>query len=1026
MNRSPVFAELLPTAHGRNAVRFVGKQSGGTRIASRLAVRLVLLILVAAVVQVAQADPTPRHAWTTSQIAGTPDPPPPYRVEAIEPRLTFRQPVDLAFPPGSNRMYVVEQGGKIFSIHHDSPQPVAELAVDLKQLHSDVTAAYALTFHPDFASNRYAYVCMIRGNNHPEGTVISRFTILDTNPPTFDLNSERVIIRWLAGGHNGCCLKFGPDGYLYISTGDGAGPDPPDPLLAGQDVSNLLSAILRIDVNTAPDEKAYQIPSDNPFVDLPGARPEIWAYGFRNPWRMSFDRERGDLWVGDVGWQLWELIHLVKRGGNYGWAIMEGPQPVMPEGVRGPTPILPPTYAHPHSEAASITGGFVYYGQEFPELQGAYVYGDFQTGTIWALRHDGQQITWRQELARTPLQLVAFGQNQSGELVMLDYRGEPAIFRLVKNAIPRSAASFPRLLSQTGLFRSVAEQRPETGVLPYTVNAQHWADRATSERWLAAPGQEPMRVDAKGNWLFPNGSVLVKTIALEQEPGKPATSVRLETQLLHREEGSWRPYTYRWNDEQTDAELVPAQGATRKLTISDTNAPGGQRELTYRFASRAECQMCHNPWIEAKTTVFGVQSASPLGFSLAQLNRPWHSSQTESNAEQDGSATGTPALDHASNQLTVLRQTGWLAGHLPDLPQQDRHLVDPYDTTADLNLRARSYLHVNCAHCHQMHAGGTATIDLAFETPLEKGKLVGVGPTQGTFGISDASLIAPGDPFGSVLLYRVSKTGGGRMPRVGSEEVDERGVALLHDWIAQLTPGSTAPQPAPLTADQFEKATADEREAQIRARLNSTRGAWSLLRWLELGQLSAETRAQVLASATQHPEPDVRELYERFLPPSQRQERLGDVIDRAALLAMAGDPNQGRELFFRQGSSSCQSCHRVRGEGGMLGPDLSEIGRKYPPHDLLMHLLEPSRFIEPKYVAYLLETVDGQVYSGLLIEKSEQAIRLKTIQNEEVLVSASDVERFVPQAKSLMPELLLRDLTPQQAADLLAFLRGLK
>ena len=1006
-----------PTALAHESVWAVPKASHGGWFWVLL---LALFAWLAAAGQRVMAEGAVRPAWEASRIVGTPDPPPPFRVEALEPRLHFRQPVDLAFAPGLKPMFLLEQSGKVFSIKSGESPAKADLAFDLKQLHADVTNAYAITFHPDFQQNRFAYICYIRGDNQPQGTHVSRFTVRDTDPPTFEPTSERVIIRWLSGGHNGCSLKFGPDGYLYISTGDGAGPDPPDPLLAGQDVTNLLSAILRIDVDTAADEPAYRVPADNPFVDLKGACPEIWAYGFRNPWRMSFDRERGDLWVGDVGWQLWELVHRVQRGGNYGWAIMEGPQPVMPEGKRGPTPILPPVYAHPHSEAASITGGFVYYGQEFPELRGAYLYGDFQTGTIWGLRHDGQQITWHQELARTPLQLVGFGQDESGEVMMLDYRGEPAVYRLVKNSAADSSAMFPRRLSQTGLFSSVAEQTPEQGVLAYEINAHHWADRATSERWVAAPGQEPMRVDANGNWQFPDGTVLAKTIRLQLVAGEPASEVRLETQLLHREAGSWRAYTYRWNDEQTDAELVPAEGDSRVLTLTDSQTPGDKRELTYRFASRAECQMCHNPWIEAKTTVFGVQSASPLGFSLAQLNRSHKFASAE--------GPSTPA----ENQLTVLQRTGWLAGDLPQEPAQARHLVDPYDTTAALDLRARSYLHVNCAHCHQIHAGGTATIDLAFETPLDKAKLVGVRPTQGAFGISDARLVAPGDPLGSVLLYRLSKTGGGRMPRVGSHDVDEQAVALLHDWIAQLvstekpaagTTGRLADLPS---AESLEQATAAEREAAMRELLGSTRGAWSLLRLIELGRLSASMKAELITLAAQHPQPDVRELFERFLPASQRLERLGDVIDRSALLALAGDPNAGRELFFRQGASSCQSCHRVRGEGGTLGPDLSEIGKKYPPHELLTHLLEPSKFIEPKYVAYLLETVDGQIYSGLLLERTEEQIRLKTAQNEERTVPTREVELFVPQAKSLMPELLLRDLTPQQAADLLTYLRTLK
>src|SRR5262249_4763972 len=155
-----------------------------------------------------------------------------------------------------------------------------------------------------------------------------------------------------------------------------------------QDISDLLSSILRIDVNHEADGKPYAVPPDNPFLKTPGARPEVWAYGFRNPWRMSFDRDTGDLWVGDVGWELWEMVYHVQKGGNYGWSVMEGPQAVRPDSRRGPTPILPPALAFPHTEAASITGGYVYHGKRLPELQGVYVCGDWVTRKLWGARFE--------------------------------------------------------------------------------------------------------------------------------------------------------------------------------------------------------------------------------------------------------------------------------------------------------------------------------------------------------------------------------------------------------------------------------------------------------------------------------------------------------------------------------------------------------------------------------------------------------------------------------------------------------------
>jgi uncharacterized repeat protein (TIGR03806 family) len=983
------------------------------------------------------ATPTAtRDAWTSSRVSGSPDPAPPYRVEPAFPRLKFEHPLDFASiprgdrargdnpapgndrvsgnakPPSSNRLFVAEQGGRIFSFPNDPNADKPDLVVDLKQVHKDLSALYGFTFHPDFARNRFVYVCYVTQNDKPDGTIVSRFTMTGDEPGKLDPASEQILIRWWSGGHNGGCLKFGPDGYLYISSGDGGGPDPPDPLRAGQDVTRLLSAVLRIDVDHRDGDRPYRVPPDNPFVNVVGARPEIWAHGFRNPWRMSFDRVRGDLWVGDVGWQLWEMIYRVERGGNYGWSVTEGPQPVLPEQPRGPTPILPPTVSHPHSEAASITGGFVYHGDRLPELMGTYIYGDFQSGKIWGLRHDGKQVTSLRELANTPLQLVAFGEDRAGELYLLDYERTRQIHRLVRNPDDGRNADFPRRLSQTGLFASVKDQTPSPGVIPFSINAHQWADHTTSERWMAIPGTAPVQVHADGNWQFPDGTVLAKTVGIEMERGVPASRRRLETQILHREQESWRPYTYVWNDDQTDAELAGAAGSDRVLKIRDPQAPGGVREQTYRIASRAECQLCHNPWVEKKTTVYGVQSASPLAVSTAQLNR-------------------TPPGDPEENQLARLQRLGWFAGKLPEAKDDAVRFVDPYDASADLNRRVRSYLHVNCAHCHQRHAGGTAMIDLMFETKLDNARMVDVRPAQGSFGITHAKVIAPGDPFGSVLLYRLSKTGGGRMPRLGSEEVDEPAVRMIHDWIAQLPRGTPAAgtdppdQHAALMAG-LRAESPEARNEVIRAAVGSTRGALTLLQLLDRGELPADTRNAVVSIAAESPQAEVRDLFERFIPVARRQKRLGNAVNRTELLALPADAERGRQLFFRDGASSCKSCHRVHEVGANLGPDLSQIGKKYPPAELLTHLLEPSKLIDPKFILYTLETTDGRVLSGLVVERTEHEVVLRNAQNPALRFARNEIEQLTPQQKSMMPDLLLRDLSPQQAADLVAYLASLK
>jgi len=981
---------------------------------SRFIAAFVLICLIApSNAKLANAEEQ-RTAWATSQFAGTPDPSPPYRVELAFPNLTFKQPLDLSAAPGSGRLFIAEQAGKIYSFENRPDVAHPDLVADLKLSHPELTALYAITFHPCFDHNRRLYVCYVQGNDQPDGTFVSEFRMSDSDPPTLDPVSERVLIRWWSGGHNGCCLKFGPDGFLYISTGDGGAPSPPDPLMAGQDVSNLLSNILRIDVDHQEGDKAYRIPSDNPFVGMPDVRPEIWAFGFRNPWRMSFDKTRGELWVGDVGWQLWEMIYQVQRGGNYGWPIMEGPQAALPESKRGPAPILPPTVSHPHSEAASITGGYVYHGTRLPELRDAYIYGDFQSGKVWGLRKNGEEIVWHKELAQTPVQLVSFGEDNDGEIYLVDYERTQQIYRLAPNPDRGGQDRFPRRLSETGLFVSAKDQVPSPGVISYAINAAQWADHTTSQRWMAVPGSEPVQGETNERWRFPEGSVLAKTISIEMTTGVPSSSRRLETQILHREDGSWRPYTYLWNDEQTDAELVPATGLNRLLTIQDPAAPEGVREQNYRIASRGECQMCHNPWVEMKTTSVGIQTASPLAVTIAQLNR----------TAGDGASQ--------ENQLVALQRQGWLSGKIPEPLSDAPAFTNPYDVTADLNERVRSYLHVNCAHCHQPHAGGSALIELTYDVRLEDARLLDMKPGQGAFGISQARIVAPGDPLGSVLHYRMAKTGNGRMPRTGSDEVDEQAVAMIHDWIRQLPLSNATDVPtrdgslsdtAMLTA--LQTGSVPDRTQTVQKMVATTRGALALLQWLSSADTPTDLRQEIVSLTTEHPQPEVRDLFERFLPASKRAKRLGTSVNPAELLAMEADVERGRQLFFRDGAASCRSCHRVKATGETLGPDLSQIGKKYSPGDMLTHLLEPSRFIDPKYIPSVLETKDGLVHAGILVERNDREVILRNAQNKEIRVPTDDVESIVSQQKSLMPELLLRDLTPQQAADLLAFLCSL-
>ncbi|MEW4568182.1 PQQ-dependent sugar dehydrogenase [Tautonia sp. JC769] len=956
--------------------------------------------------------PGDRVPWTTSRMVGSPEPPRPYTVEVAFPHLTFDRPIELVFVPGTDRLAVAELGGKILTFPDDPARAVeTDQMFDVKSCHPRFTNLYGLAFHPGFERNGRLFVCYTIGYDEEDGTRVSEFRIDPSDPLRVDPTSERILITWYSGGHNGGSLKFSPvDGFLYISSGDGAAPSPPDPFQAGQDMTTLLSKVLRIDVDGQDPGRAYRVPPENPFVDLAGARPEIWAYGFRNPWRMSFDREGGDLWLGDVGWELWELVHRIERGGNYGWSVMEGRQVVLPDAPRGPTPISPPIVDHPHSEAASVTGGFVYRGDRLAELRGAYVYGDFQTGTLWGLRLDAQAVTWHEVLAETPLQLVAFGEDRSGELYLLDYEATNRIYRLVPN--PDAAAPnirFPRRLSETGLFASVAELEPAPGVLRYQINAPVWSDGTRADRLMAVPDLGRITWSRDGLWGYPEGSVFARTV-LRDVGSDAAPPRRLETQVLHLEDERWRAYSYRWNEEQTDAELVGPEGESVSIGLDDARA------ITHRIAPRSECRLCHNPWA-GEGLLFGRQSATPLTANTLQLN-------TIEQGEGRGIA-----------QLHTFERLGLFEEPLPEAPEALPRLASPYDEAADLDTRARSYLQVNCAHCHRIGAGGSANLSLTFDQPLAETGLLGVEPMQGSFGLEEARLLAPGDPFGSILLFRMAKLGAGRMPRVGSSEVDVEAIDLMHRWIAGLTVEGRSEAPADpfrsLPAEvngaigrlcQGEATDPAARAAAFAQATETIRGTLALLRRIDEGAIGAPAVEELVSLAREAPSVEVRDLFERFIPAPDRLARLGESFDATALLALTGDPDRGRRLFLDGNSAQCRTCHRIGGEGTVVGPDLDSIGAKYDRQELLHHIVQPSALVEPPHVSYLLETTGGLLQTGMLVEQTDRFVVLKDAQGRTIRVEAAEVEALVAVPRSLMPEGLLAPLTPQQAADLLAFL----
>ena len=689
---------------------------------------------------------------------------------SLRPKRTFtkfplNQPVYIEPEPGTDQLLVIELGGKIRRFKDDPEAENAEFLIDTGR------ETYGLTFHPNYEENGYLYVVSngpIGGKVTETRNYVSRFTVNRQPPYNCDPNSELILLEWLSNNHNGGDLAFGPDGYLYIPAGDGAmdsdtnltglpGSYDRDP--KGQDLSNLPGTIMRIDVDRPEAGRPYSIPSDNPFIHLEGARPEIWVYGIRNPWRITFDRETGHLWAGNVGQDRWEMIHLVRRGDNYGWSLYEGSHPFFLNRKQGPTPIVKPTVEHPHSEARSITGGVVYYGSKFPELRSAYVYGDYATGKMWALRHDGEKLIWHREIADTTLQIVSFGIDHNDELLIVDLaRG---IYQLERK--PESTEKFPIRLSETGMFTSVKDHQTDPGLIPYSVNAPLWADGAQVERFIALPGDSQIEMSAADGvgWSFPDGAALIQTFALDLEAGDPTSRHRAETRLLTRQQGEWVGYSYIWNDEQTDATLVDAAGTDRVFTIQDSSTPEGSREQSWHYPSRETCMECHS---RAANYV--------LGLTTIQMNK----------VHNYGAVS--------DNQLRTLNHINVFKKPLSKSPEEYSKLVNPYNPKEPLEARARSYLHAACANCHVHTGGGNARIVLDFTTALDKTYSVGFRPQHDAYGIPDAMLVAPGDPERSILYQRVARRDEGQMPPLATSQPDLQAAQLLYDWISQMKPTS--------------------------------------------------------------------------------------------------------------------------------------------------------------------------------------------------------------------------------------------
>ncbi len=673
------------------------------------------------------------------------------------PNLTFSLPTALRQAPGdATHFYLVQKGGTVQRFDND---PAAATKTEFINITTKVNSSpneaglLGIAFHPQFATNKQvflSYTAFSASSAANLRSTVSRFTVQANGlgdptteqlvlPPndTGTVATPNVLDQPFVN-HNGGNILFGPDGFLYAGFGDGgSGGDPGN---RSQDTALFFGKMLRLDVDTVPAGQRYGIPPTNPFKNGGGA-PEIFAYGLRNPWRWSFDRATGELWVGDVGQDLWEEVDLVKVGGNYGWHIREGMHCYPPGATCTQGALIDPIVEYNHTGGASrsITGGYVYRGSAIPSLVGTYIYGDEVNGDLYAIVYDAMGQAQQTLLLNTGFNISSFAEDADGELYLLEYVAGK-IHKLVPAGTP-PPNTFPQTLSATGCVDPNDATKPAAGLIPYDVNVPLWSDGADKQRWMALPDSGQIHINADGDWDFPIGTVLMKQFSLG---GKP-----IETRLfMHHPDGNWAGYSYEWNDAGTDADLLPAGKAK----------PVGAQTWTY--PSRSDCLECH-------TAIAGRS----LGLETAQLNR-------------DLVYVSTLRI---SNQLATLDHIGMFDAPLPAPPAMLGAYPAPDAIAAPIDQRARAYLQANCSFCHRPQGTGQGPADLRFATPFNMTNTCNQTPQEGDLGITGAKLIVPGMPDQSLISVRMRALDAKRMPPIATKIVDATGTQLINDFISSLT-----------------------------------------------------------------------------------------------------------------------------------------------------------------------------------------------------------------------------------------------
>jgi glucose/arabinose dehydrogenase len=782
----PSFGSATPTADGR--ILYTHTNGAPATDTFTYRVRDIIGIPSPATSVTITFSPDLRIPNTTVSMPSAP-PPVSYSVVDAFPGITFITPTSMESPPGdTNRIFVAERRGQVHVITGvGTPTPQKSLFMDISnrvdEYGNNELGMKGITFHPGFLTNGYFFLTYCHWDGSNRRVRLSRFSVNPGNPNTGNPNSEFILINQKndLDVHNIDDILFGPDGYLYLGIGDEgfSGNPGADGLNNSQRIDkDIWSAILRID----PDKRSgnlepnphegipldggiarFSIPTNNPFigatqfngiaVNPANVRTEFYAVGLRNPWQFSFDALTDELWVADVGNDLWEEVTIMPPGGNGGWVFFEGNNP-------GPRPdrIPPsgftynrPVWEYPHGSGEflgkSITGGFVYRGANYPGLFGKYICGDYVSGNIWTIERTAGATNITRIAGEGDI--VQFGLNPAnGDILMLDL-GNNSIRRLVTSTV---GSVFPETLTDTGFFADLSDLAPNPGVIAYQPNLSFWSDYAIKSRWFVITNTtDRVGLSLNDPWSYPAGMMWVKHFDLEMDRGNPTTKKRIETRVLVRTTNGAYGVSYQWNTNGTEATLAPDAGIDFVLAITNDGEVALQQWL---IPSRAACLACHTP-----------TAGHALSFNTRQLNC-------------GGAIAGT-----SNNFIALLETAGYTSNSLGDPSRLPRH-VRPDETEYSLEARTRSYLAVNCGYCHM---GAQSVVPgnwdgRAFVKLDQTGLILGQASSNG--GNTNNLLIVPADVNHSIIWNRIAATNGfARMPPLGTTELDPANIQLVAEWI---------------------------------------------------------------------------------------------------------------------------------------------------------------------------------------------------------------------------------------------------